>query len=86
MECYCYLRHVQDLLADGKIIVKDDSEALTPQRKNHIPSSRWHGKIVRKRPRSPRTHSEAGTTCGERRSQWRTSGRTGRSSTDKIKR
>ena len=45
-----------------------------------------HSKMVRKRPRIPRTHSEAGTTCRERRSQWKTSRRTGRSLTDRIKR
>ena len=26
MECYCFLRNVQDLLADGKIFTKGDSE------------------------------------------------------------
>ena len=39
----------------------------------HSPSGRWNSKIVRKRPRIPRTHSKAGTTCKEWRSQWRTS-------------
>ena len=41
---------------------------------------------LRKRPRNPRTHSKAGTTCMVWRSQWRTSRRTGRASTDRIKR
>ena len=26
MECYCDLRNVQDLSADGKLLMKDDSE------------------------------------------------------------
>ena len=36
----------------------------------HIPSSRWYSKSVRKRPRIPRTHSQARTNRKEWRSQW----------------
>ena len=62
-------------------------EVLTPQRCEYFfPSSRLYSKIVRKRPRIPRTHSKAGTTCKERRSQWMTSRRLGRVSTDRIRR
>ena len=167
VECYCYLRNVQDLLADGKtlyerrfgksfngavipfgamvqyhaISTRDQSRLhqfgkkvlpgiflgyaliarrilerrcsvcrlgrygkigcirnsgsknqckrsinTTKERHFHIPSCRWHSKIVRKRPRIPRSHCKAGTICEERRSQWRTSRRTGRSSTDRDKR
>ena len=41
-------------------------EVLTPQREEtfRVHGCRWHSKIVRKRRRIPRTHSEAGTTCG----------------------
>ena len=63
-------------------------EVLMPQRSGHfhIPNCTWYSKIVRRRPRIPRTRSEAGTTCEERRSQWRTSRRTRRFPTDRIKR
>ena len=47
----------------------------------YIPSGRWYSKMW-KRPRIPRAHSKAGTTWR----QWRTSRRTGRVSTDRIKR
>ena len=57
----------------------------TKERTIHIPSC-MYSKIVRKKPRIPRTHSEAGTNCKERRSQWRISRRTRRSSTDRIER
>ena len=40
----------------------DAKEVLTPKNsKKCFPSSRRNSKIVRKRPRFPRTHSEAGT-------------------------
>ena len=52
----------------------------------YIPSRRWNSKIVWKKTRIPRTHSKAGTTCKEWRSQRRTSRRTRRVSTDRIKR
>ena len=52
----------------------------------HLPICRWHSKIVRKRLRIPRTHSQAGTSRKERKSQRRISRRTGRVSTDRIKR
>ena len=55
-------------------------------RRFHSPSSRWNSNIVRKRPRIPRTHSKAGTTCKEWRSQSRASRRTGRASTARNKR
>ena len=58
----------------------------TKERKIRVPSSRWHRKTVSQRSRIPRTHSKAGTTCGERSSQWRTSRRTGRAPTDRNKR
>ena len=62
-------------------------EVLTPQRREFfdIPSNRCDSKIVRTRPRIPRTHSKAGATCWECRSQRRTSRRTRRASTDRIK-
>ena len=47
----------------------------------HISFCRWYSKIVRKRPRIPRTQ-----TCKEWRSQWRTLRRTGRVSNDRNKR
>ena len=61
-------------------------EVLTPQRSGHFhtPNCTWYSKIVRKRPRIPRPRSEAGTTCEERRSQWRTSRRSRRFPTDRI--
>ena len=69
----------------GDILVADteDLETWTRQKssKHQCKSSRIATKdikIVRKRPRFPRTHSKAGTTCKERRSQWRTSRRTRR--------
>ena len=46
-----------------------------------IPNRRWYSKIVRERLRIPSAHSKAGTTCKERRSQWRISRRIGRVST-----
>ena len=59
----------------------------TKERTIYIPRSRWYSKIVRKIPRLARTHSKAGTTCKEWRSQfWRTSRRTRRVSTDRIER
>ena len=58
----------------------------TKRRWIHIPSSRWYSKIVRKRLRIPRTHSQAGTDRGERRFQQRTSRWTERVSTDRINR
>ena len=58
----------------------------TKERRFHHPSTRWHRKIVSQISRIPRTHSKAGTTCGERSSQWRTSRRTGRAPTDRNKR
>ena len=166
MECYCYLRNVQDLLADGQppyerrfgepfkepripframVWIPSDftekssknspiwQESITrnlsgceliagvnlerryldsrpgifgkrlgasdiyPRRINakellirpkrwwfHLPSSRWYSKIVRKRLRIPRIHSEAGTNRKVRRFQQRFSRRTGRVSTDRI--
>ena len=30
---------------------------IIEERRTHIPSCRWYSKIVRKRPRIPRTHS-----------------------------
>ena len=39
----------------------------------HIPSSRWHSKIVRESPRMPSTHSETGIPRKEWRFQYRTS-------------
>ena len=156
MECFCYLRNVEDLLADGKTpyewrfgepykgpvvpfgaivehhpissrhqsrlhqfgkkvlpgiflgyaLIVGDLEGIYSGRrhwgigkfgrgrhlssknpcKRCILSCRWYSKIVRKRPRIPRTHSNVGTTCKERRSQWRTSRRTRRVSTDRVKR
>ena len=62
------------------------STNATKGRDFHIPSCRGHSKIVRKRQRIARTHSKARTSCRKRRSQWRTSRRTGRSSTDSMKR
>ena len=53
---------------------------------NFSPNRRWYSKIVRKRLRFPRIQSETGTHRKERRSQWRTSRWTGRSSTDRINR
>ena len=46
-------------------------EVLTPQRSEYFvfPNSRWYSKMVRKRPRFPRTHSKAGTNRKERRLQ-----------------
>ena len=61
-------------------------ESMHEVLKRSILSCRWYSKIVRKRPRIPRTHSNVGTTCKERRSQWRTSRRTRRVSTDRVKR
>ena len=52
----------------------------------HIPSWRRYSKIVRKRPRIPRTHSEAGTNRKEWRFQQRTSWWTRSLSTDRIHR
>ena len=168
MECYCYLRHVQDLLAEwktpyerrvgapykglvipfgamveyhrisardqsrlhqfgkkvlpeiflgyaliagriwrGDILIavlkeleKLDASEIRPRRINakevlisqkgeefRFPvADGWYSKIVRKRPRIPRSHPEAGTNRKERRSQWRTSRRTGRASTNRTKR
>ena len=40
MECSCYLRNVQDLLADGKLPMKDDSE--NNQKKNN---SLWEQRL-----------------------------------------
>ena len=42
-------------------------KVLTPQKKEYLifPVGRRYSKIVRKRPRIPRTHSKAGTTCWE---------------------
>ena len=51
-----------------------------------FPVADGFSKIVRKRLRIPRTHSEAGTTCKEWRTQGRTSRRTGEVSTWRIKR
>ena len=45
----------------------------------YIPSSRWKSKIVRKRPRIPRTHSKAGTTSEEWRSEKELQGNSERS-------
>ena len=61
-------------------------EVLTPQRREYfyIPICRRHSKLVRKRPRIPRTHSKTGTTCREWRFQWRTSRWTRWASTDRI--
>ena len=54
------------------------SNDATKGRWFHIPKLQiWHSKIVRKRPWIPRTHSKAGTTRMEWRSQRRTSRRTG---------
>ena len=50
----------------------------------HLPNSRWDSKIVRKRPRFPRTHSKAGKNRKEWKSEWRTSRRIGRVSTNRI--
>ena len=45
---------------------------LTPKRWwIHFPSNRWYSKIVRKRLRIPRIHSQAGTDRMEWRSQWK---------------
>ena len=52
----------------------------------HIPTCRWYSKIVRKRLRIPRTHSEAGTNRKQRRFKQRTSRWTGSVSTDRIHR
>ena len=54
--------------------------------KNSFPTCRWCSKIVWKRLWIPRTHSKARTYCVEGRSQWRTSRRIGRASTNRIKR
>ena len=43
----------------------------------HFPNCRWYSKFVRKRLRIPRTHSKAGITCNESRSQRRTSRKLG---------
>ena len=51
-----------------------------------FPIRRWNSKIVRKRLRIPSTHSKAGTTCKEWRSQWRSSRRLGRASTGETNR
>ena len=50
-------------------------EVLTQQKEEYFysSSSRWHSKIVRKRPRIPRTRSKAGTERKERGFQQRTS-------------
>ena len=63
------------------------TEVLTPLwGEDFVPSRWWYSKIVRRRPRIPRIHSKAGTTCGESRSQYKSLRRTGRTSTDRIKR
>ena len=49
-----------------------------------FPNSRWHTKTVRKRLQIPSTHSKAGTTCKEWKSQWRHSRRIGRVSTGRT--
>ena len=83
-------------LQDGKVKWKNskcplNSSGIFSQDSRHCrffsrSSSRWYSKNVRKRLRIPRTHSEAGTNRKARRSQWRNSRRTGRASTDRIKR
>ena len=65
---------------------KNQRERNTKRKWIYIPGTRWHSKIFRRRPRIPRTHSKAGTACRERRSQWRTSRRTRRATTDRNKR
>ena len=69
------------LIADLEDMEKlEASEILSLKDQRHnkemksIPSCRWYSKIVRKRPRIPRTHSEVRINSKERRSQWRTSG------------
>ena len=153
MECYCYLRSVQDLLPDGKTpykwrfgeplkgpiipfgaVVECHPSSLKDQSIIHqfgkevlpgiflgseliawgnlerrylksrlwkiwnwwmhriftleewirFPVRRWYRKIVMKRPRIPSTHSQAGATCNEWRSQWRKSRRIGRVSTGRT--
>ena len=59
---------------------KNQSKGSIDQSKRwgiHISNRRWYSKIVRRRPRIPRNHSKAGTTCKEWRSQWRTSRKLG---------
>ena len=86
------------LVADIEELENMDASEIHPRRLNakrsvtatkgrifKIPNSRWYSKIVRKRPRIPRPHSKAGTTCWEWRSQWRTSTRTGGVATDRNK-
>ena len=51
-----------------------------------ISNGRWYSKIVRKRPRILRTHSKAGPTCREWRSQRRNSRRIGGVSTGRTNR
>ena len=87
------------LIADIEELKKMNAPEIYPQRIHakqvlipekgrivHIPSSRWYSETVRKRLQFPKTHSMAWTNRKERRSQWRTSRRTGRVSTDRIQR
>ena len=66
------------MIADSEELEKMDASEISPRRTNaketvvvtqkrriHIPSGRWCNKIVRKRLRIPRTHSEAGTNRKE---------------------
>ena len=54
---------------------------ITQGRRLQTPSRRWY-RFVNKRLRIPGTHSKAETNRRERRSQWRTSRRIGRASTN----
>ena len=82
------IEEMKNLDASGIHLRKLNGKDITPNNGENIKFriEDENSKIVWKRPRSPRTHSKADPNREERRSQWRTSRRTGSSSTDRNQR